>query len=234
MAEKKGKILIADDMETFLRLEKMLLERSGYEIIIAKSGPEAIKKVQSEKPQLVFLDLLMPEMNGDVVCRFVKNNKSLKSVPVIMVSTKSDDESRERCLQAGCDDYITKPVTQRDLYEKINKFLTVERRSYPRAVLCVTVTATGISSTFTEFTYDVSEGGVFVETDTPLESGTAVELEFTLPEEEEPVRAKGGVVHSLSRDRASGDRRTGMGIQFSEISDSDVDKIRKYVNQSNS
>ena len=133
MTEKKDKILIADDMETFLRLEKMLLERSGYEIIMAKTGGEAIKKIQMEKPSLVFLDMLMPDMNGDAVCRFVKTNKSLKNIPVIMVSTKSEPEYKDRCYQAGCDDYVTKPVTQRDLFEKIKKFVKVERREFPRA-----------------------------------------------------------------------------------------------------
>lgn len=232
MASKKGKILIADDMETFLRLEKMLLERSGYEILMAKSGPEAIKKIQSEKPRLVFLDLIMPDMNGDVVCRFVKSNKALKKIPVIMVTTKSDPESKQRCLQAGCNDYITKPVTQRDLYEKINKFISVERRTFLRAYLRVTAIASGESMTVTDFTLDVSEGGIFVETDRPLEEGTNVDLEFSLPDEKIPIRTRGKVVHSISGDNVSEGRSRGMGIQFQEISNIDTMKIRDYVNGS--
>jgi len=225
----KDKILIADDMETFLRLEKMLLERSGYEILMAKSGPEAIKKIQSEKPSLVFLDLLMPEMNGDVVCRFVKSNKALKHIPVIMVTTKSDDESRERCTQAGCEDYITKPVTQRDLFDKINKFLSVDRRRAARALLRVEATATGESLSFSDFTYDVSEGGVFVETDSPLATGTEVDLVFSLSEDEGPIRAKGRVVHVPSPEKLPRGRRPGMGIQFLNVAPRDVARIREYV-----
>jgi len=227
--EEKQSILIADDMETFLRLEKMLLERSGYEILMAKSGGEAIKKIQTEKPDLIFLDLIMPDMNGDAVCRFVKNNKSLKHIPVIMVTTKGDPESRQRCHQAGCDDFVTKPVTQRDLFEKINQFIRVDRRKHTRAQLRVTVTTTGASFTFTEFSYDVSEGGVFVETNSPLAPGTSLELEFTLPEVSEPIKANGRSIRAVTPDKAPKGRTPGMGIQFLGISPEDTGKIRDYI-----
>jgi CheY-like chemotaxis protein len=125
MADKK-KILIADDMDTFLRLEKMLLEHSGYEIIMAKSGAEALKKIQTEHPDMVFLDMMMPDITGDTVCRFVKTNKALMSIPVVMVTTKSEPDYVDRCKKAGCDDYLNKPITKRDLIETINKFLKKE------------------------------------------------------------------------------------------------------------
>jgi uncharacterized protein (TIGR02266 family) len=229
MSQKKEKILIADDMETFLRLEKMLLERSGYDIVMAKSGAEAIKKIQTEKPQLIFLDLLMPDMNGDVVCRFVKTNKTLKHIPVIMVTTKGDPDSRERCAQAGSDDFITKPVTQRDLFEKISKFIRVERRSYIRAHLRVTVTTTGKSFTFKDFTYDVSEGGVFLETDTPLAPGTNVEVEFSLPADPIPVKASAKVARAQTREQTPPGKTPGMGVQFLNLKAADAERIKALV-----
>ncbi len=229
MADSKDKILIADDMETFLRLEKMLLERSGYEIIMAKTGGEAIKKIQMEKPALVFLDMLMPDMNGDAVCRFVKTNKSLKDIPVIMVSTKSEPEYKDRCFQAGCDDYVTKPVTQRDLFEKIKKFVRVERREHPRVELKVTATATGKSFTSQNFTKDVSEGGLFVETDTMIPAGTDLSLEFTLPDAEKPVTASGKVVRAVTPEEKGAGKNAGLGIRFSSVSPADSERIKQYV-----
>jgi uncharacterized protein (TIGR02266 family) len=229
MTATKDKILIADDMETFLRLEKMLLERSGFDIIMAKSGSEAIKKIQLEKPKIVFLDLLMPDMNGDVVCRFIKSNKALKHIPVVMVTTKSEPEYRERCLQAGCDDYITKPVTQRDLFEKIKKFIPVERRVFPRVILSITVTTTGKSFSFTEFAYDVSEGGVFLKTDTPLDANVNLDLVFSLHNEETSIHAQGKVVHCQTPAQTKPGGFPGMGIQFTSISPADVGKIRNYI-----
>lgn len=230
MTDKKNKILIVDDTETFLRLEKMLLERSGYDIIMAKNGTEAIKKIQMEKPGLVFCDMMMPDMNGDVVCKFVKSNKSLKHIPIIMVTTRSDPESVERCKRAGCDDYITKPVTQRDLFAKIKKFLSVERRIFPRAILRVTATGTGESSAFSDFTYDVSKCGVFVETQKLTPVGTPLDLEFKLPDEPEPVRVAGRVVRTIKPDQSSQEKPAGIGIVFLEILPADTIKIRRYVN----
>ena len=232
MTQKKDKILIADDMETFLRLEKMLLERSGYDIIMAKSGAEAIKKIQMEKPSLIFLDLLMPDMNGDVVCRFVKSNKALKHIPVIMVTTKGDPDSRERCIQAGSDDFITKPVTQRDLFEKIGKFIRVDRRAHVGARLKVTVTSTGKIFTFTDFSYDLSEGGLFVETEAPLAPGTSLDLEFTLQDQKEPITATGKVVRAQTTEQTPPGRRPGMGIQFLAVKEIDAAKLRQHIEKS--
>jgi uncharacterized protein (TIGR02266 family) len=224
MAEEKDKILIADDMETFLRLEKMLLERSGFEIIMAKSGAEAIKKVQTERPKLVFMDMI-----GDVVCRFLKTNKSLKHIPVIMVTTKSEPEYRERCLQAGCDDYITKPVTQRDLFEKIKKFIPVERRRAPRALLRVTARAVGKSFTAENFTYDVSEGGLFIETDTLIPPGVRLEIEFNLPNSELPIQAVGSVVRAALSNQVPADRKPGIAVAFTDIAGESVKLLQQYI-----
>jgi uncharacterized protein (TIGR02266 family) len=216
-------------METFLKLSRILLERSGYEIIMAKSGAEAIKKVQLEQPKLVFIDLIMPDMNGDAVCRFIKSNKITRHIPVIMVTTKSDAESRGRCEQAGCDDYITKPVTQRNLFEKINTFIPLERRRHPRASLRMTSTASGKSMTVSDFTSDVSEDGVFIETDNTLAIGTMVELEFGLPGEPEAIRARGRVARLVSREQSAPGQPAGIGIHFTEIAPGDTAKIKSYV-----
>jgi uncharacterized protein (TIGR02266 family) len=231
MADIKEKILIADDMETFLRLEKMLLERSGFEIIMAKSGGEAIKKVQTEKPKLVFMDMMMPDMNGDVVCRFIKTNKAIKHIPVIMVTTKSEPEFRERCMQAGCDDFITKPVTQRDLFEKIKKFIPVERRKHQRAHLRVIARSVGKSFTSENFTYDVSEGGVFVETPSLLPTGAALEIEFTIPGHPDRISASGVVARLTSPAQTAAGRPAGIAISFTDIAPADVEVIKNYIAQ---
>ena len=114
MAEN-GKILIADDLEVVLKLEEILLKRTGCEVIKAKNGTEALKKIQTERPHIVLLDLMMPEMNGDVVCKFVKSNEKLAATTIIMVTSKGDKDDEERCRRAGCDHYLTKPIKQAEL-----------------------------------------------------------------------------------------------------------------------
>ena len=225
----KDKILIVDDMETFLKLEKMLLERSGYEIITARTGAEALKKVQAEKPRLVFLDMIMPEMTGDAVCRYIKTSKSLKHIPVIMVTTKSDPPSRERCAQAGCDDFMTKPVTQRDFFEKIKKFINIEKRRHPRAPLRVSAECLQNEVSYQHYTVDVSQSGMFVETLSPLPLGTELGLRFGLPRQGAPVLVKGRVVRTVPPGQASEGNPCGMGIRFTNLSSEDSDKIREFV-----
>ena len=110
-----GKILIVDDLEVVLKLEEILLKRTGCEVIKAKNGTEALKKIQNDRPHIVLLDLMMPEMNGDVVCKFVKSNDRLASTTIIMVTSKGEKEDVERCKRAGCDYYLTKPIKQNEL-----------------------------------------------------------------------------------------------------------------------
>jgi len=228
----KEKILIVDDMETFLKLEKMLLERSGYEIITARTGVEALKKVQTEKPRLVFLDLIMPEMTGDAVCRFIKTNKNLKHIPVVMVTTKSDELSRDRCLQAGCDDYMTKPVTQRDFFDKIKKFINIEKRKAPRAPLRISADCFQGERSCQNYTVDLSQSGLFIETPDPLPFGTEIVLKFSLPRQGAPLLVKGKVVRTAPPSHPPEGASSGMGIRFTNLSSEDSDKIKAFVAQS--
>ena len=119
-----GKILIADDLEVVLKLEEILLRRTGCEVIKAKNGTQALKLVQTEMPEIAVLDLLMPEMNGDVVCKFIKSNQKLAHISVIMVTGKDGKEDRERCEQAGCDHYLQKPIKQNELLGIVRKILS--------------------------------------------------------------------------------------------------------------
>lgn len=119
----KPKILIADDMETVVKLETILLRRTGSEIIVAKTGTEALKKIQTERPKVVLLDIAMPEMNGDVVCKFVKGNPSLKDTKIIIITAKGEKDAEERCKNAGCDYFMTKPIKHTELLKIVDEFL---------------------------------------------------------------------------------------------------------------
>jgi len=117
------KILIADDVEVVLKLEEVLLKRTGCEIIRAKTGTEALRKIQEEKPRIALIDIFMPEMNGDAVCKFVKSNPELKDVRIIMVTSRGDKENEERCRRAGCDYFLTKPLHHTEFLEAVKRFL---------------------------------------------------------------------------------------------------------------
>jgi CheY-like chemotaxis protein len=117
MSRSNGKILIVDDVEVVLKLEEILLKRTGSQVIKAKDGKEALALVRSHRPHVVLIDLIMPEMNGDVVTRFIKQAPETRNTAVIIVTSKSDPATEERCRSAGCDYFLTKPIRHDQLLE---------------------------------------------------------------------------------------------------------------------
>ncbi len=122
MKERK-KILLVDDTDTILLFLKTLLAGQGFDFLTAKNGAEAIEKARRERPDLVLLDIFMPVMDGIEACRVMKGDPELKRIPVIIVTARSEAENVERCLDAGCDDYVFKPVRKLELLDKINRLL---------------------------------------------------------------------------------------------------------------
>lgn len=120
---KKAKILLVDDSPEVLKHEKYLLEKAGVDVITAPNGPEAIKKIHLEKPDLVFLDLMMPGLTGDAVCRIIRNDPNLADVAVIIVTARTDDATMQSCFRCGCDAYVTKPFTPEELLSKLKVIL---------------------------------------------------------------------------------------------------------------
>jgi CheY-like chemotaxis protein len=122
MKERK-KILLVDDTDTILLFLKTLLAGHDFEFLTAKNGAEAVEKARRERPDLVLLDIFMPVMDGIEACRVMKGDPELKNIPVVIVTARSEAENVERCLDAGCDDYVFKPVRKLELLDKINRLL---------------------------------------------------------------------------------------------------------------
>jgi len=117
------KVLLTDDSASFLHFEKVLLSSTGYEFITATTGAEAVKQAKKEKPDIILLDVNMPQMNGIEACRLIKSDAEIKEIPVIMVTTKGSQSDIDVAFEAGCDDYLFKPVKKNVLVEMIEKHL---------------------------------------------------------------------------------------------------------------
>ena len=115
------KILIVDD-EHYIRmlLEETLeeLEDEGVELLIASNGAEALETIKTEKPELVFLDVMMPKMNGFDVCNLVKNELQLTDVYIIMLTAKGQEFDKQKGQEVGADLYMTKPFDPDEVVEK--------------------------------------------------------------------------------------------------------------------
>jgi DNA-binding response OmpR family regulator len=118
------KILVIDDEEEFVSFIKTNLElRGDYEVVTALSGKDGIGIAERDKPDLVLLDIAMPEMDGFAVLKKLRENENTKSIPVIMVTARTDDEAMMKALKLHDDGYIPKPVKIEEMEEKIEDAL---------------------------------------------------------------------------------------------------------------
>ncbi|HAK87767.1 MAG TPA: response regulator [Nitrospiraceae bacterium] len=120
------KILIVDD-EPHIRLllEQTLeeLEDEGVELLISDNGEDALEAIKTEKPELVFLDVMMPKMNGFDVCHRVKNDLGLNDVYIVMLTAKGQEFDKQRGVEVGADIYMTKPFNPDEIVEKARSVL---------------------------------------------------------------------------------------------------------------
>ena len=116
-------ILVADDDPLVLRSITFILERAGFRIQTATNGHRALDYIRKERPALAMLDVMMPDMDGLELCRQLKADPDLKSMPVFLVTARAMKQERERGLAAGADDYITKPFQNQALIDRIREVL---------------------------------------------------------------------------------------------------------------
>jgi len=117
MIKKRKKVLLVDDSATALMIEQMLLNRH-YDIVVARDGREAIVKATSELPDLILMDVMMPNMNGLEATRALRAIEATKLIPIIIVTTRGEDKFVEAGFASGCNDYVTKPINGLELLTK--------------------------------------------------------------------------------------------------------------------
>lgn len=122
MKENKQLLLVEDDLYSAETL-KFALEANGHNVILATNGKDALAMVNSEKPRLIILDVMMPKMDGYHFCRLLKFDTRFKHIPIIFVSSKIQDADRELGLECGGNEYIAKPYDLNMLTDTVDKYL---------------------------------------------------------------------------------------------------------------
>jgi chemotaxis family two-component system response regulator PixH len=123
MATKMSTALIVDDVQTDLMILTSYLENLGWRVIAAMNGEEALTYLNSNKPDIVFLDVVLPGRSGFEICRTIKSQVETQQIPVVMCSTKNTDMDRFWGLKQGADLYLTKPVNRHDFVEVLQKLV---------------------------------------------------------------------------------------------------------------
>jgi twitching motility two-component system response regulator PilG len=115
------RVMVIDDSKTIRRTAETLLKREGAEVVTATDGFEALAKIADQHPQIIFVDIMMPRLDGYQTCALIKNNQVFKHTPVIMLSSKDGLFDKARGRIVGSEQYLTKPFTREELLDAIRK-----------------------------------------------------------------------------------------------------------------
>ncbi len=119
----RKKILLVDDTETMLMIERTILSAGGYDLVTAKDGLEAVAVAAIERPDLILMDVVMPKMSGIEACRQLRRLEATQAIPIFMVTARGEPKHIEEGFAGGCTDYVTKPINGPELLSKIRGIL---------------------------------------------------------------------------------------------------------------
>ena len=119
----KGRILIVEDNMDTYELVRFILEKNGYETFLAMNGRDGVNAATKQMPDLIIMDLSMPEMDGWTATRLIKGNEQTNAIPLIALTAHALPGDRQRAFDAGCDEYITKPMDLLELLESVNDWI---------------------------------------------------------------------------------------------------------------
>lgn len=119
----KKKVLLVDDSSTVILMEKMILAKGPYEVITARDGVEGVAKAKSELPDVILLDVMMPNLDGLSACAAIRADEATAHIPIVMVTTRGEEQNIETAFRNGCNDYVTKPINGLELLTKLHNIL---------------------------------------------------------------------------------------------------------------
>jgi putative two-component system response regulator len=122
-----GKVLVVDDVSANVELLRTVLTREGYTVVTASDGEQALEVVEREHPDLVLMDVLMPKLNGYEACERIKRNTSTRLTPVVLITALHDRENKIQGINAGADDFLTKPVNPHELRARVRSLVKLKR-----------------------------------------------------------------------------------------------------------
>lgn len=213
----KLKILLADDSKFFRAIERQFLQKTPVEIVETDSSAEALSIIRNERPDLVYLSYSLPDEGGAALCRKIKADLALSTIPVVMICDKDEDEQTAIARQKGCDAILVKPLDRHSFLQVGRQFLAGIREHRQPSFFPLTF-ATG-GEEFHGKCLDISGGGMFVETHADIPAGTLVNLSFKLPTKEATQINCTGEVMWLNRkpNPYKPHYPHGLGVKFVEL-----------------
>jgi len=121
--ESKGKILVVDDHKTVLKLMEAVLKLKKYQVVYAEDGPQGIEVARRERPDLIFLDVMLPGMDGFKVCQYLKGDAVTKDIPIVFLTARGEEADMEMGRKSGGDDFVKKPFKSLEIMKVLEEFL---------------------------------------------------------------------------------------------------------------
>jgi CheY-like chemotaxis protein len=224
-------ILLVDDTKLFLTLEKEMLSRSAALILTATNGREALEIAQKQRPDLIYMDLSMPEMDGAACCAAIKSDPELNGTRIVIVTTSNCSEDRERCNAAGCDGFLIKPFNRQEFLRLGRDFVPGIERREKRLPWHAPVFVTIKGETRTAMSEDVSLNGIFISSGPRGQVNDPVDVTFTIDEtRSEWIEAWGRITWTNPKNSQSKpDYPEGFGVQFLAMTDVDRERLNQFL-----
>lgn len=120
------KLMVVDDSSTIRRSAELFLTKAGFSVVLLEDGLEVLTCLDDENPDLIFIDVLMPKLDGLQTCQIVRANNKFKNTPIIFLSSKDSEFDKARGIMMGANDYLTKPFTKEGIVQIVNKYVKVK------------------------------------------------------------------------------------------------------------
>lgn len=227
----KAKILLVDDTRLVLELEKSFLKLSHVEVVTAANGAEALDLIRKDPPDLIFMDMHMPVMDGVSCCTQLKADPFLCGIPVVMLTTAGREGDRERAMKAGCDDFLTKPIDRREFLEKARKYTQdVDRRELRVPCQFPVLFLVG-NNPVSAHVMNVSEGGLFLASREPVLLDRPLKMALYLPATNPVLMEVAGRVAWVNEEgkRIHPGLPAGFGVEFQGLEEMEIAALKSFL-----
>jgi two-component system cell cycle response regulator DivK len=236
MIDRTRKLLIVDDNETFLMYMSILLHRMGFKKVIpADNGVDALKLLRIVTPDVVLLDISMPQIDGVTVLRHIKGDTLTSNIPVVMLTIASDRKSYEECQRLGCSGYLTKPVKlielNNTLYSCMSAHSDCKNRQFLRTPFNKKVTVTQNDMTEELFAVNLSQRGIYIRKKNPFPEGTEVIVSLPLRDEKSTLNLTGTVIYTKDISGEVFKIPPGMAVEFKQLTSNDSTMLMTYITE---
>lgn len=234
MAETiEKKVLLVDDVEFIVDVMQSYLKKSPVATCRAGNGRSAIDMALLHWPDLIVMDVAMPEMDGVTACREIRKNDKLRDVPIILIYDPERDPSPDELMQCGCSELVTKPLAREEFLTITHRHLFHIERRERRSPCQMTVNFSVDGKTFQGLGVDISRSGMYVETREKGLRKSNVDVDFLLATvSERVVRAKGRIVWvNQGHPRPNLGMPQGIGVEFQLVGEESRAIINKYLEE---